>query len=110
MTATPVQQWSRDTLVALIAFYRRSLSWLKPPCCRFQPSCSEYGMEAIRRHGSRRGLALLFWRLLRCQPFYRGPVYDPVPATTVYEPTTASLATEPLGTPAQQTMPAEDER
>ena len=79
MTLSPVQHWMRDALVALIAFYRRYLSGLKPACCRFQPSCSEYGLEAIRRHGAIRGTGLLLWRLVRCQPFYRGPVYDPVP-------------------------------
>lgn len=64
----------------IISFYRRYLSSLKGfPCCRFQPSCSEYALQAIIRHGSFRGVFLSFWRILRCNPFYRGSVYDPVP-------------------------------
>ncbi len=66
-------------LLILLAFYRRFLRFLKPPCCRFQPSCSEYARQALLRHGSWRGGLLSIWRILRCQPFYRGPVYDPVP-------------------------------
>jgi len=66
-------------LLRLVRFYRRFLSPLKPVCCRFQPTCSQYAEEALRQHGLFRALALIVWRLLRCQPFYHGPVYDPVP-------------------------------
>lgn len=86
MTTSPAKYWARNALVALIFLYRRYLSALKPACCRFQPTCSEYGLEAIRQHGAIKGSGLLLWRLLRCQPFYRGPVYDPVPETPANRP------------------------
>jgi putative membrane protein insertion efficiency factor len=63
----------------LIIFYRRYLSCLKPRCCRFTPTCSEYGFEAFMLHGFWKGGYLTFRRILRCHPFYRGPAYDPVP-------------------------------
>jgi putative membrane protein insertion efficiency factor len=65
-------------LIGGIRFYRRAISPLKPPVCRFHPTCSKYGLEAIQRHGARRGGWLLLRRLLRCHPFCRGG-YDPVP-------------------------------
>ena len=68
----------RRLLVAPIAFYRRFLSGLKPPMCRFHPTCSAYAHEAILTHGPIRGVRLAIWRILRCQPFARGG-YDPVP-------------------------------
>ncbi|HPY90912.1 MAG TPA: membrane protein insertion efficiency factor YidD [Lentisphaeria bacterium] len=69
----------RDLLVGIITFYQRYLSRLKGPCCRFQPNCSEYARQALLTHGIMHGIALTAWRLCRCQPLYRGPVYDPVP-------------------------------
>ncbi len=65
-------------LIGIIVFYRRCISPLKPPTCRFHPTCSEYGLIALRRHGAIRGSWLTIWRLLRCQPFGT-PGYDPVP-------------------------------
>lgn len=61
-----------------IRFYRRYLSPLTPPSCRFHPTCSAYGEEAVRRYGAARGGWLTLRRLLRCQPFCKGG-YDPVP-------------------------------
>lgn len=61
-----------------IRFYRRYLSPLKPPCCRFTPTCSQYALEALRKHGPVKGLALAIWRVLRCNP-WGGSGYDPVP-------------------------------
>ena len=66
-------------LVGLIGAYRTFISPLKPRCCRFHPTCSQYAMEAIRVHGLFKGCALTIWRLLRCHPFYHGDLYDPVP-------------------------------
>ncbi|MCW2744240.1 MAG: rane protein insertion efficiency factor YidD [Mycobacterium sp.] len=65
-------------LALLVIGYRRTLSPLLGPRCRFAPSCSEYAVEALRTHGAARGLVLTLWRLLRCQPFGT-PGYDPVP-------------------------------
>ncbi len=65
-------------LIATIRFYQKGISPLKPPVCRFVPSCSQYGAEAIERYGAARGGWLLLRRLARCQPFCRGG-WDPVP-------------------------------
>jgi putative membrane protein insertion efficiency factor len=70
-------------LLAILNFYRR---WLSPALhslnpgngCRYLPTCSEYASIAIATHGPFRGVALAFWRLLRCNPFGRGGL-DPVP-------------------------------
>ncbi len=63
-----------------IWFYRVCLSPLKPSCCRFQPTCSHYAANALREYGILKGGLMACWRLLRCHPFYHGPLYDPVPA------------------------------
>ena len=66
-------------LLALpIRLYKRFLSPLLPPACRFHPTCSVYALEALHKHGALRGLRLTLWRLLRCQPFHPGGI-DPVP-------------------------------
>ena len=67
-------------LTKLIRFYQRFLSPLKPPSCRFYPSCSAYALEAIQRFGPLKGMYLAIGRLLRCNPFNNGGV-DHVPAT-----------------------------
>ena len=69
----------QNLLCALVRFYQFAISPLKSPCCRFEPSCSEYAIQAISQHGVIRGLGLATWRILRCHPFYRGNLYDPVP-------------------------------
>lgn len=65
-------------LIATIRFYQKGISPLTPPVCRFVPTCSQYGAEAIERYGAARGGWLLLRRLARCQPFCRGG-WDPVP-------------------------------
>jgi putative membrane protein insertion efficiency factor len=65
-------------MIAAIRFYRKGISPLKPPVCRFTPTCSQYGLEAVERYGAARGGWLLVKRLARCQPFCKGG-YDPVP-------------------------------
>ncbi|MEX2551550.1 MAG: membrane protein insertion efficiency factor YidD [Actinomycetota bacterium] len=67
-------------LIALIGVYRRFISPLLAPHCRFVPSCSEYAVMALQRHGLVRGLYLTARRLLRCHPFHPGG-FDPVPTT-----------------------------
>lgn len=71
-------RWLREAFVLPIRFYRRFLSPLKPPTCRFRPTCSEYGLHAVRHHGILKGSLLLTWRILRCQPFGT-PGWDPIP-------------------------------
>lgn len=65
------------SLVLLIKFYRNFISPLKPPACRFVPTCSEYALLAIEKYGVWRGLYLAIRRILRCHPFHPGG-YDPV--------------------------------
>ena len=70
----------KKLLLALIRFYRRRISPLRQPCCRFIPTCSAYAAEAIEKYGALRGGYLSLRRILRCHPFYRGgKIYDPVP-------------------------------
>jgi putative membrane protein insertion efficiency factor len=65
-------------LILPIRFYQKYISPLTPATCRFTPSCSHYAIEAIRKHGPFKGLALAVWRILRCNP-WGGSGYDPVP-------------------------------
>lgn len=69
---------ARRLLCLPIRFYRRFLSPLKPPMCRFHPTCSAYALEAIERRGVLAGTLLALWRIARCQPFAKAG-YDPVP-------------------------------
>ncbi len=64
--------------IFLINIYRKCISPLLPPMCRFRPTCSVYAIEAIKTHGVISGLYLTFRRLLKCHPFHPGG-YDPVP-------------------------------
>jgi hypothetical protein len=68
----------RWILLSSIRFYRTFISPLKPPSCIYHPTCSQYGIEAISKHGALRGSYLTFWRILRCHPWAKGG-YDPVP-------------------------------
>jgi hypothetical protein len=65
-------------LIWLIRGYQAFISPLFPPACRFQPTCSQYALEAVTRFGPWRGGGLAMRRLLRCHPFHPGG-YDPVP-------------------------------
>ncbi len=64
--------------IALIRFYQKFISPLKPSCCRFRPTCSQYALEAFRERGFFVGFGLSVWRICRCNPFVKGG-YDPVP-------------------------------
>lgn len=65
-------------LLFFIRFYRGFLSPLKPPSCRYIPTCSEYAMIAVEKYGAAKGSFLAIKRILRCHPFHKGG-YDPVP-------------------------------
>jgi putative membrane protein insertion efficiency factor len=65
-------------LLAMIRGYRATLGWFMGGQCRFEPTCSQYGLDAIRIHGPFYGSWLTFKRIARCQPFSRGG-FDPVP-------------------------------
>lgn len=65
-------------LVLPIKFYQKFISPLTPPSCRFTPTCSQYALEALRKHGPIKGIWLAIRRILRCHP-WGGSGYDPVP-------------------------------
>ena len=74
-----VFNWPRLPLLALIRLYQMTLSKTMPPnTCRFYPSCSHYGYQAIYKYGAFKGSWMAAWRVLRCNPFNPGGV-DPVP-------------------------------
>ncbi|WP_150048690.1 MULTISPECIES: membrane protein insertion efficiency factor YidD [Methylomonas] len=68
----------RFLLITLIKVYKYCISPLLGPRCRFYPSCSSYGLEAIQRFGAAKGSYLTLRRLLKCHPFHEGGI-DPVP-------------------------------
>lgn len=65
-------------MIGTIRFYQKFISPLFPPSCRFYPTCSHYGLEAVRRFGAIKGSYLTIKRILKCHPFHSGG-YDPVP-------------------------------
>ena len=89
-----------EILIALLRGYKRVLSPLFLPSCRYTPTCSEYAMEAVDRHGAVRGSMLAIWRLLRCHPFVHGG-YDPVPAPQGLKP---GLQPLPPGTAGKRAL------
>lgn len=71
----------KQVLLSLIRFYQKNISPLRPPCCRFIPTCSQYALEAVEKYGALKGGWLALRRVLKCQPFHRQKSiqYDPVP-------------------------------
>ena len=69
----------KEFFISIIRFYQKWISPLKPPTCRFVPTCSNYAITAIQKYGVFKGGILTTKRLLRCHPFYKGDYYDPVP-------------------------------
>jgi putative membrane protein insertion efficiency factor len=77
----PLTLWNlpRMALLAFIRAYQATISRALPPdTCRFYPSCSHYGYQAIYKYGALKGGLMAFWRVLRCNPFNPGG-FDPVP-------------------------------
>jgi putative membrane protein insertion efficiency factor len=74
-----VMNLPRIALLGLIRFYQKFISpGLPPDTCRFYPSCSHYGYQAIYKYGFFKGSWMAAWRVLRCNPFNKGG-FDPVP-------------------------------
>lgn len=71
----------KTALLTVIRFYRKYISPLRPPCCRFIPTCSAYALEAVEKYGAWKGGYLALRRLMRCHPLHRqtSVEYDPVP-------------------------------
>lgn len=76
--AAALRRASVAVLSAPVHAYRYAISPMLPPSCRFTPTCSEYALDALRRHGPLRGSLLAAGRLCRCHPFNSGGI-DPVP-------------------------------
>ncbi|SDN89614.1 membrane protein insertion efficiency factor YidD [Bacillus sp. OK048] len=68
----------KKVFISIIRFYQVVISPLKPPSCRFYPTCSHYGLEAVQRFGALKGGWLTLKRILKCHPFHPGGI-DPVP-------------------------------
>lgn len=68
----------KKIFLQLIKFYRKYISPRTAPKCKYYPTCSQYGLEAIERFGAFKGGLMTIWRILRCNPFSKGG-YDPVP-------------------------------
>lgn len=75
----------KSVMIWLIRLYRKYISPIKPPCCRFTPTCSAYALEAFQKRGFFVGLILSTGRILRCNPFSKGG-YDPVPEKGLRNP------------------------
>ena len=69
----------KGLLIWLVRFYQRNISPCYPRRCNYIPTCSQYALEAIEKYGPWKGGALAVRRFLRCHPFYKGDLYDPVP-------------------------------
>jgi uncharacterized protein len=68
----------KKVFISIIRFYQVAISPIKPPSCRFYPTCSHYGLEAVQRFGAFKGGWLTLKRILKCHPFHPGGI-DPVP-------------------------------
>ncbi len=73
-----MRSFPKRALLGAIRFYRRHISPMFPPCCRFTPTCSAYALEAVEKYGALKGGFLALKRILKCHPFHPGG-YDPVP-------------------------------
>ena len=68
----------KHVLIFLVKFYRKWISPMRRPCCRYIPTCSQYALQALEKYGAFKGGWLAFRRILRCNPLHKGG-YDRVP-------------------------------
>ena len=76
---TGIDHIMKSFLIYIISLYQKYISPYKGTKCPYFPSCSNYGIEAIKEHGAIKGFFMAFWRVLRCNPFSKGG-FDPVPS------------------------------
>lgn len=76
--SSPILRWPARVLVGAIQAYRHMFSPLRPPTCRFMPTCSEYAVDAVNEYGVVRGCWLAVVRLAKCGPWHDGG-WDPIP-------------------------------
>ena len=88
----------REIAILPIRLYQRFVSPVLPRSCRYEPSCSQYAVDAIRGFGLARGTVLAGWRLLRCNPFCHGG-FDPVGRQTLFKPRDAQSPQDPSRAP-----------
>jgi putative membrane protein insertion efficiency factor len=93
----------RRAVLGVLRFYQLFVSPMTPPTCRYYPSCSQYAVVAVTRHGVLRGGALAAWRVLRCNPWTRGGVDDVPPARAHVHEHATHAAPEPVPTAAART-------
>ena len=79
----------RELFLVPLHLYRRVISPLMRPHCRYSPSCSQYALDAVREYGVIRGAVLAAWRVMRCNPWSHGGV-DPVARQRIFRPRTAA--------------------
>jgi len=73
-----LSSYMKQIIIAIFRFYQKFISPLTPPSCRFYPTCSHYGVEAVQKHGAFKGGYLTIKRISKCHPFHKGGI-DPVP-------------------------------
>lgn len=96
MKIRPLSSLPKLPAILLIRMYQSLHGAFYMGCCRFEPSCSHYAVEAIETRGLGMGIALSAWRIARCNPFCKGG-WDPVPEAPVRSRAAAAGPHSPLG-------------
>lgn len=91
-TQRPRHSFAAGVMIFFVRIYQKTVSPWLPRCCRFEPSCSHYAVEAFQKRGFWMGLLLTTWRLMRCQPFGKSG-FDPVPERGFGSPAKAKIQT-----------------
>ncbi len=89
-----MNQYAKFVTLHVLRFYKRAISPLLPPACRYLPTCSEYAMDAVERYGVVRGGWMALVRILRCHPF-GGSGYDPVVRPEKHSPKKGDMVCAP---------------